>query len=73
MQSSKKVSNNTTRVDLKLKHPLEWTNSSDDVGSYALENNFGNTFRSIFVVCDIEVLTAAGFLYQAVRNYLNIS
>ena len=62
------ISSNKTRDGLELKHPIEWIDSGtqlglpDDAGSSALE-------RSIFVVCDIEVLTPAGFRYQAVRNY----
>lgn len=72
------ISSNKTRIDMKFQNPIEWIDSanqlgiSGDVGSYALENDFGNIFRSIFVVCDIQVLTAAGFRYWAVRNY-NIS
>eukprot|EP01036_Dinobryon_divergens_P036232 gene36232-47127_t len=60
-----------TRVDLNRKHHIEWNDSGsefgipDDAGSYALEDEFGINFRSFFVVCDIEDLTAAGFKSQA--------
>ena len=67
-----------TRVDLNRKHHIEWNDSGsefgipDDAGSYALEDEFGINFRSFFVVCDIEDLTAAGFKSQ-VGYHLNFS
>ena len=65
-----------TRVDLNRKHSIEWNDTAseldipDDAGSYALEDEFGNTFRSFFVVCDIGDFTAAGFKYQVGYHFI---
>ena len=33
---------------------------ADDVGIYAITDEFGNTFRSFFIACDLQDLQAAG-------------
>eukprot|EP01035_Chromulina_nebulosa_P023965 gene23965-31108_t len=63
-----------TRVDLKLKDRIEFDNSvkvlgvADKAGSYAMEDEFGNTFRSFFIGCDVQDLLAAGYYSQKVGN-----
>jgi hypothetical protein len=62
-----------TRMDLKLKDRIEFDNSvkvlglADKAGSYAMEDEFGNTFRSFFIACDVQDLLAAGYYSQKVR------
>ena len=64
-----------SRADLKLKNRMEFDNSvkvlgvADDAGSYEFLDEFGNsTFRSFFIACDVQDLSAAGFYSQTVRN-----
>jgi hypothetical protein len=63
---------------LKLKDRIEFDNAvkvlgvADNAGSYTMKDEFGNTFRSFFIACDVQDLLAAGYYSQKVRIDHNI-
>ena len=63
-----------TRVDLSFSNRTEFNNSvkvlgvADDAGSYAFEDEFGNTFRSFFFAFDNQDLLAAKNYSKTVSN-----